>query len=298
MFRINVLATLAVLCVTNRAAAGGGLGSSDKSGVSDVSSLRNPSRRYQAQSPFTAMIANSRLASPSFVQVGLFTCHRKLLDLCTAFWPWADKILILATLVVVTARTYGNGLLGLDGTVAFAFVFLILIFRSPALKPQLPPVSGLIGMVLSYPAMAFLEFPGETDRYVPTYVAAPLIAAVLFYTAVLIWSLFTMRRSFGIFPSQRSVVTSGPYTFVRHPIYAAYLHIAICVVLTLPTINNMVVTCTLAVGLLLRATCEEGLLERGRDYSIFRKQVRYRFFSPTYSAPVVILFAASLFALV
>jgi protein-S-isoprenylcysteine O-methyltransferase Ste14 len=41
-------------------------------------------------------------------------------------------------------------------------------------------------------------------------------------SAFVIWSLLTLRRNFSIFPEARSLVRSGPYGVVRHPLYATY----------------------------------------------------------------------------
>jgi protein-S-isoprenylcysteine O-methyltransferase Ste14 len=158
-------------------------------------------------------------------------------------------------------------------------------------------MSGFIGMVLSYPAMAFLQLPSQFPNYASKYAETVFTAAVLFYTINFAWALYTIRRSFAIFPSVRSLVTRGPYTFVRHPIYSAYLHLAICFTVVVPTLRNIIVTAIFALGLFLRAKCEEGLLDRDQGYGAFRNQVKNRFFNPAYSAPVALLAAVVLFAL-
>ena len=40
---------------------------------------------------------------------------------------------------------------------------------------------------------------------------------------IVVASKITLGRSFGLVPANRGVVVRGPYTFVRHPIYAGYL---------------------------------------------------------------------------
>jgi protein-S-isoprenylcysteine O-methyltransferase Ste14 len=79
-------------------------------------------------------------------------------------------------------------------------------------------------------------------------------------------------------------VTGGPYNIVRHPIYSAYLHLAMCVAALAPTLRNIIVTAIFGLGLLLRAKCEEDLLVRAEGYGIFRR-VKNLFFSAALSAP-------------
>ena len=38
-----------------------------------------------------------------------------------------------------------------------------------------------------------------------------------------IWSLWTLGRSFSVLPARRTIVASGPYRLVRHPVYACEL---------------------------------------------------------------------------
>lgn len=49
------------------------------------------------------------------------------------------------------------------------------------------------------------------------------LAIDTFGTAISIWGVLYLGRSFGIFVAVRKVVMRGPYRFVRHPIYCGYL---------------------------------------------------------------------------
>lgn len=207
------------------------------------------------------------------------------------FWPWADKILVLFSFIILVFRTYGNSPYVFMSGLVFPLVLLIIVFRSPLLKPPLPTPSGFIGMVLSYPALTFLDFHSRFNPYFSTYVLVLFVSVALFYIINLMWALFTMRRSFAIFPSIRIVVTGGPYSVVRHPIYSAYLHLAICFTLVTSTIRNIVITAIFALGLYLRAKCEEELLEKAGGYGAFRNRIKNRFFNTAYSAPAALVAA-------
>jgi protein-S-isoprenylcysteine O-methyltransferase Ste14 len=224
----------------------------------------------------------------------LFARLENLYNRLAIFWPWADKVLISLTFMISAFRMYGYGTLTLNFNLVLTFIFLVLVFRSPLLKSPPPPLSGFIGMLLSYQALAFLQFPSEDYSISSQYVTIFLVVAILFYVVNLAWSLYTIGRSFAIFPSARLLVTSGPYTIVRHPIYSIYLHFAMCITLVTPTLRNFVVTSILATGLFLRTQCEEDFLERGQAYDTFRTKVKNRFFSPAYSAPLALLAAAVL----
>ncbi|MGA7385300.1 MAG: isoprenylcysteine carboxylmethyltransferase family protein [Methylocella sp.] len=218
----------------------------------------------------------------------MLAIFKETFDKSLVFWPWADRILILLSFIIVVVRIYGQPpelfMIGL----AFPLFLLILIFRSPLLAGPPPPVSGIIGLVISYPALSFLEF----HRTVSGYYGVICVYAVIFYIVILAWALYTIRRSFAIFPSARLLVTGGPYNIVRHPIYSAYLHLAICVAVLAPTLHNIIVTALFGLGLFLRAKCEEDLLVRAGGYGTFRNRVNNFFFSAGLSAPAGLAAAA------
>jgi protein-S-isoprenylcysteine O-methyltransferase Ste14 len=222
---------------------------------------------------------------------GLLARFKEIYDKRVVVWPWADKVLMLLSFVIVLVRSYGLPPYIFIVTMAFPLFLLTIVLRSPLLTLPLPTMSGFFGLVISYPALTFLEFHSPLPIFASSYVGIFFTAAVLFYIINLAWAFCNIGRSFSIFPSMRLLVTGGPYTMVRHPIYSAYLHLAICFTLVAPTLHNIIVTAILALGLFLRAKCEEGLLERSGGYGAFRNRVKNRFFSAAYSAPAPLVAA-------
>jgi hypothetical protein len=155
---------------------------------------------------------------------GVLAIFKEIYAKRAVFWPWADRVLILLTFIIAVVRLYGQPpdvfMIGL----VFPLFLLVLIFRSPLLAGPVPPMSGVIGLVISYPALAFLEF----HKTVSGYAGVVFFYTIIFYIIILAWAFYTIRRSFAIFPSTRVLVTGGPYNIVRHPIYSAYLHLAMC----------------------------------------------------------------------
>ena len=95
---------------------------------------------------------------------------------------------------------------------------------------------------------------------------------------LMVWARLTFgMRSFHFSadPTAGKLITSGPYRFLRHPIYAAILFFTIAAVASHPTWRNGIAECVIVAGIIGRVLCEESLL-RGEypDYELYAAQTK------------------------
>ncbi len=85
-----------------------------------------------------------------------------------------------------------------------------------------------------------------------------------------------LGRSFGVVPAFRGVQTGGPYAWVRHPVYAAYLLGNLGYLLESPTAWNLGVIALQTLGQVVRMDHEERVLSEDHAYVEYRQRVRWR----------------------
>ena len=142
------------------------------------------------------------------------------------------------------------------------------IERSRGLKEIIIP---LIGGVLPF---ALLSSP-------PSLLTAGnwLMFYIIFYwmtatTALTIWGLWTLRRSFSITVEARALITNGPYRWIRHPVYLGEILTALAVTVWRFSVLNVVIFTLFVIIQLLRARWEEAKLSRVfAAYSIYASHV-------------------------
>ena len=94
--------------------------------------------------------------------------------------------------------------------------------------------------------------------------------------AIVATCILSLGRSFGFAAADRGVVTRGPYTVVRHPMYASYLLLESGYLLQSMSVRNAAVLVIGTVCSCGRALAEERLLANNTDYLAYRSRVRRR----------------------
>jgi len=89
-------------------------------------------------------------------------------------------------------------------------------------------------------------------------------------------SLLTLGRSFGIRPALRTLATKGPYHFVRHPMYLAYVLSDIGYNVQEWNLGTIALTLAGWTCLLYRILAEERVLSRDARWRAFVEMVPYR----------------------
>jgi protein-S-isoprenylcysteine O-methyltransferase Ste14 len=115
-------------------------------------------------------------------------------------------------------------------------------------------------------------------RWSPGYVAWPEagLALVTLAAGLSLVSLLALRRLFGVRPALRGLVTSGPYRFVRHPMYLSYVLADIGVNLQEWNFVTLLLVLVGWMSLVYRIYAEERVLAQHAEWPPYVTFVRYR----------------------
>jgi protein-S-isoprenylcysteine O-methyltransferase Ste14 len=92
-------------------------------------------------------------------------------------------------------------------------------------------------------------------------------------SAIWLWALVSLGRSFGIAPADRGLKTRGPYRFVRHPMYAGELLNSLGAVIAVASAQGVIVFSIWWLFQMLRILKEEPVIA---GYGEYRQVVRWR----------------------
>ena len=102
------------------------------------------------------------------------------------------------------------------------------------------------------------------------------VAFELFGIALTQVSRVYMGRSFGVLPANRGVVSRGPFSSVRHPIYFGWLVLSMGYVLSYPIARNVLLLAVTLPFLVWRIEQEETHLSEDPEYRNYERRVRFR----------------------
>jgi protein-S-isoprenylcysteine O-methyltransferase Ste14 len=131
----------------------------------------------------------------------------------------------------------------------------------------------------TFSAIAAPFLPGGSHREGLVLVADILATAGLAYS---VWGLAYLRRSFSIVPEARRLVTGGPYSLSRHPVYLGEVLAAIGINLATAGWPSALLILYFVVCELLRIRWEERVLAGAfpNDYPAYALRVPRYFPNP------------------
>jgi protein-S-isoprenylcysteine O-methyltransferase Ste14 len=89
-------------------------------------------------------------------------------------------------------------------------------------------------------------------------------------------ALLCLSRSFGLLPAYRGVKSYGPYSWVRHPLYTAYVMSFIGYWVNNQSLHNAAIVLFGTAFLVMRIYYEEALLVKYADYRRYANRTRWR----------------------
>ena len=91
-----------------------------------------------------------------------------------------------------------------------------------------------------------------------------------------LWAKLVLRRSFGVAPANRGVKISGPYKYVRHPMYVGYGIVHVSLLLLMFTPINLLIYAIGWWAQILRIKAEERVLSQDPAYGEYMTKVKWR----------------------
>jgi protein-S-isoprenylcysteine O-methyltransferase Ste14 len=149
-------------------------------------------------------------------------------------------------------------------------VFFMLIRRRAA---SISRHSGDWVVALLATCSGLLVFPVPGRALVSVKLAAAVLLAGMI---VQVLAKIALGRSIGCVPAHRGLQLSGPYRFIRHPMYAGYLLSDLAFLAVNASLWNAGLYAVGFVFQLYRLGAEERLLSRDPHYGDYQKDVRYR----------------------
>ena len=157
----------------------------------------------------------------------------------------------------------------------FIVLGIALTRRHPKVRDYSIASSLAVGAAYVYPYAQVIYL-----RWSPGHAALPAAGLVLVTLAagLSLVTLLTLGRLFGVRPALRGLATSGPYRFVRHPMYLSYILGDIGYNLQEWNFVTLLLVLVGWASLVYRIHAEERVISQHAEWPAYVVLVRYRLF--------------------
>jgi protein-S-isoprenylcysteine O-methyltransferase Ste14 len=189
---------------------------------------------------------------------------------------WIERSLVLilyAWLVfrIVSSYTREGELVNLLLLPSEGLVVFFMLIRRRAASITRHFSDWVVALLAACTGLLVVPVPGHA--LVSVQLAGGVLLAGIF---VQVLAKIALGRSIGCVPAHRGLKVSGPYRFIRHPMYAGYLLSDLAFLAVNANLWNAGIY-AIGIGLqLYRLRAEERMLTLDPKYVDYRRQVRYR----------------------
>lgn len=120
---------------------------------------------------------------------------------------------------------------------------------------MLSKISSVLGFLIAVTGLLILFYSHHIFSKNPITIVIQVFAVLL-----MIWARITFKsRSFHLtaVPTEGGLVTTGPYKYLRHPIYAAAIYLSWACVIAFPVWQALLGAGLVTIGLFIRMLLEE-----------------------------------------
>ena len=152
-------------------------------------------------------------------------------------------------------------------------IVLTIALRRPPVRVTTNPFFWLIAFVATYWQFLSDPFYDAGVALVPTWLSSGVSAFAL---AVSLWARLSLGRNIGFVPAERTIVTTGAYAYVRHPIYTGVFLGVLALELSDFSPRNLTIDVTWCLLWVAKTFIEEGFLRQNPEYARYMTEVRWR----------------------